>query len=429
VTPQARLETWLLWAGLCVSLLAGAAAQAMLAWLPGEFTQHWFRRGPVLLAVHLSTLGLLATLVLGVLTQFLPMLLGRALGSALLAGVCLGLFAASALGLWMGFAVGFSSAGAWAAGLGLLASAGGFLALAAPALLGGDASHRLSRWTLASSLACLVLEAALGTLLAQGLVRAPLLPQEPLRLLALHAHLGLFGFGALVVFAVSYELLPMFNLAKGYPTWPGWAALGLAWAGLGSLALWALLGWLPLGLWAGLLALSGLSYLVQLAWILSKALRPQHEAATQLFRLAGVALLAAVIGGLWLACGDAPAPGPLAAYVYLLLYGFLGSAIFSQIQKIVPLLAWVDRFAPWVGKASVPTAGQLLDARLAWALVPLHALALACGGVGLAMGSAALIRAAGILGLLCFLDCAGLVLVCRLKGRARPPASPPVPAR
>ena len=423
------LVTPLLWSSLGFSLACGLVAQGLLALEPAAFTGHWFRQPLLLVALHLSTLGFVGLMILGVLTQFLPMLLGRGLGSAALAGAALAVFGLGLL-LLLGVFAGWRAPGpALAAGLALLGGAGAILALAWPALVHAGPRQRLCRASLASSLFYLVLTAGLGALMAQGLVGSPRLAADPLALIRLHAHWGLMGFGCLMVFAVSYELLPMFNLAKGYPLWPGWLALGLVHAGLLTLAADGLGGFAKLGPPAeGLLALACVSYAVQVLWIQGKAFRPQRDASGWLFRQACLALLAAAFWAASLAWRAAAPPGEVAAAVYLLLFGFLGGAIASQLQKIVPLMAWVDRFSAQVGTAQVPVAGQLLHQPLAWLALGLHGLALLSGCVGLARAWAPCLRLSGCAGAALFLDLGLLVLSSRRRGAATPLPGPAAPA-
>ena len=426
--PRSELSTPLFWASLAFSLACGLGSQLLMALHPLAFAEHWFRQPTVLLAVHLSTLGFLGVLVLGVLTQFMPMLLGRALGSALGAAACLAIFALSALLLFVHFGLWRSSPLAWAAAGGVLLSLAGFAALASGALFGGGVTHRLSRATLASALGYLLFAVGLGTLLAQGLLGPSLIDTPPLAQLQLHLHLGLFGFGALVLFGVSYELLPMFNLARGYPSWPGWASLALAHIGLLCLAA-QVLGVCTEpaalhGAWGVSLALSALLYVVQVLLITHKAMRRQVDASIWALRLAWAWLLLSAAWGLALLLGPETGPGAQAAYIYLGLFGFLGGAIFSQLQKIVPLLSWYDRFAALAGKAVVPTSAQLLDARLAWGGLALHSAATLVGTVALASGAVGGIRLAGSLGCAAFACTIAQVLLCRFGGKALPLPTP-----
>ena len=421
--PNAPLKTSIFWASLGVSLGTGIAAQGLLAFDPAAFGGQWFRNSTVLLALHLSTLGFVGLLVLGVLTQFLPMLLGKALSSSFAAAVAMGTFFISALMLWCFFAAHRLQWLAASAGIGIVLSLFAFLALAAKTLAGGG-GHLLTRATLASSLAYLLFTSILGGLMAQGLVRPPLLDTDPLRLIQLHLHLGLFGFAALMIFGVSYELLPMFGLARNYSLIPGWAALVLGHLGIFSLVLSVFGGpfsaqWGGL-LWPWLLGAACLSYALQVILIAVKSLRKQHEPGPLHFRAAVVLLLAGVIWGLQLS-PDAT-PGACAAYVYLLLFGFVGGAIFGQLQKIVPLLSWYDRFSALAGRAKIPSAADLMPHRLPWFVPAFHLAASGLGFIGLSRSSPLLLRLSGVFGCGSF---AAMILIwaaCRRLGDLPSPA-------
>lgn len=403
MTPSAQLKTSLFWSCLGLSLASGLASQILLALNPEAFASHWFRNAQALLALHLSTLGFVGLLVLGVLSQFLPMLLGKPLKSSFAAALALGIFYASALLLWCFFA-GHRLAWLGAmAGIGLPLSVAAFLALAAKALANGG-GHRLTRLTLASSLGYLLFTSILGGLMAQGLLRPPLLSPDPLLLIQLHLHLGLFGFAALMIFGVSYELLPMFGLARNFSMAPAWAALILGHLGIFSLVA-SVFGSLSVAalsamIWPWLLAAACLAYAVQVLLIIRSSLRRQNEPGPLHFRAAIILMLAGALWGLRL--GPEATTGARAAYVYLLLFGFIGSAIFGQLQKILPLLSWYDRFSPLAGKAKIPSAAELMPPRLPWLVPAFHLPATAFGFAGLALASPSLLRASGLLGCCAF---------------------------
>lgn len=429
----AKLRTPLVWGSLSFSLAAGAAAQALIAYAAEDFAQHWFRQPMVLLAVHLGTLGFLVPLVFGVLTQFMPMLLGRTFAYERALPYLLGFLGLAVAGVWL-YLGGWREGGlAWGAGLSVTAVVAAFGTLAWPAIVYGGISHRLSRATLASSFFYLFWTVLLGSFLAQGLIQPPLIAGEAFSLIALHLHLGLFGFGSLAVFGVSYELLPMFNLAKGVPWFWGWVALSFAHLGMIFITL-ATLGpaWaVVLGhAWPLCLALSVASYLWQIRVLLAQAMRRKREANGVQFRVAWAFLALTTLLGLTLSFQAQPTLGAHAAYVYLLLFGFLGGAIFSQLQKIVPLLSWYDRFAPYAGRSGVPTAAQLLDERLAWATPFLHGATVLCGALGLLLSLTWLIRLSGLLGSLFFGAQAVLMLGSRVRGKVEArlaPSAVPLP--
>ena len=419
-----RLHTRLFWTFALASLLAGFGGQLVLALEPAAFAGTWFRQGWVLLAVHLTTLGFLVLLVMAVLTQFLPVLFGRPLYSLGLAAAGMAAFAVSALGFWiyLGFAR-FTWLG-WLAGSGLLL--GLFLYLLQAGLsLHGAVQQPMTRLTLASAGAYLALAALLGFLMAPGLSRSPVLPGNPLQTLALHAHLALFGFATLVVYAVSYQLLPMFNLAKGYPEWPGWTALVLAHAGLLAMIAARFSGLPSLWAWAALgLAGSALAYGMQVILLMRKALRQKRDASLWTFLQALGFFYVAAVMGLRLALGGPTGPGFQAAYIWLLLFGWIGGVIFSQAQKIFYFLSWFDRFSSRIGRFRVPRAEALLWPGMARALAAFHLLATLLGLAGLLRADPGQLRLAGMAGCACFLSLGGLLIGCRVRGRAEPLSSP-----
>ncbi|MGH7442516.1 MAG: hypothetical protein ACREKE_07590, partial [bacterium] len=120
---RTALVTPLFWSCLGLALLCGTSAQVLLAWNPEAFAGHWFRQGTLLAALHLTTLGFIGILILGVLTQFLPMLLGKTLGSTSLVALALACFGLG-MALLVGVFAGWRSSGpALAAGLALLGAA------------------------------------------------------------------------------------------------------------------------------------------------------------------------------------------------------------------------------------------------------------------------------------------------------------------
>ncbi|MGH7441259.1 MAG: hypothetical protein ACREKE_01150, partial [bacterium] len=80
-----------------------------------------------------------------------------------------------------------------------------------------------------------------------------------------------------------------------------------------------------------------------------------------------------------------------------------------------------------VGRAKVPNATQLLNHRLAWLALHLHAAALLCGCWGLAESSPVWLRLSGLLGLALFANQIILVRISRCFGSAVFPAPGPTP--
>ena len=126
--------------------------------------------------------------------------------------------------------------------------------------------------------------------------------------------------------------------------------------------------------------------------------------------------------GLLLASGRATVANWVVAYGYAALAGWFGFAIVGKSYKILPFLSWLHRFSGVVGQGPVPLLRELVDERLAWACFGLLLAGFAGVLVGLLMGEAAVVRAAGCLyaagALLFALNAARLVLPLALSRRS-----------
>lgn len=312
------------------ALLAGAA----LLWQGGPaFATRW---SPALLAAtHLITLGVLTMVMSGAIMQLLPVVAGvdlawrRLSASAMHALLCIGTLLLAAAFWWsqpLLFALALTPlvlALAW-----LLAACGAGLWRARA----GPASAMLSgmRMALGSLLPTLGLGAALALA-----VKWPL--GLPLAALAdLHVLWGLLGWVGLLLVAVAYQVIPMFQVTPLYP-----AALTRA---LGPSLLLLLLGGSAARL-AGhssmaplhLLLLAGFALfaLTTLA-LLARRKRPAPDATTRFWRLSMASLLACA--ALWYAPLGPDARALLLGVLFLL--GFAYSAVLGMLYKIVPFLLW-----------------------------------------------------------------------------------------
>ncbi len=219
--------------------LFGIAAAALLAWGGGEaIAGRW---SPQVLAItHLLTLGFMAMIMIGALFQVFPVVLGvdlpwgRRLASLVHGALTLGtaLLAAAFLLPALAWVMAIALALLSAALLLFLASAGvGLLRLR------GRGGMRLA---VGAALIGLLVTATLGALLGAGYgagldpVAASGLDR---RWTDLHALWGLLGWVGLLVVAIAYEVVPMFQATPHYPPW---MQRGLSLTLLASLTLWSL---------------------------------------------------------------------------------------------------------------------------------------------------------------------------------------------
>ncbi|MGE5152575.1 MAG: permease [Bdellovibrio bacteriovorus] len=388
--------------------LFGIVAAALIAWGGGEaIAGRW---SPQVLAItHLLTLGFMAMVMIGALFQVFPVVLGvdlpwgRRLASLVHGTLTLG----TAL-LASGFLL---PAVTWLMAMALTLLSAAlllFLASAGVGLLrqGGRGGMRLA---VGAALIGLLVTATLGVLLGVGYgagfgpVSAHGLDR---RWTDLHALWGLLGWAGLLVVAIAYEVVPMFQAT---PPYPRWMQRGLSSVLLGSLALWSLAfvglrlgdsaeGW-SLLLWAPGLVL-GLAYGVFALTTLRLQLqrkRPEPDLTLLYWRLGMSCLMAGIaLGGGALALGGDPVWLMLATLLVLL--GFAVSVINGMLYKILPFLVWLHLTlivqAQGRNRREIPPVKALLPWGTARAQLVLHLLALVLLGGALVVPSAALSAAA-----------------------------------
>jgi hypothetical protein len=316
----------------------GVAAGLLAAWHGGAvFASRW--NPPLLAAVHLVTLGFLTMTMAGALLQMLPAVAGLPLRAAGLASVwsCPLLGAGAAL-LATAFLTGLGPL--FAAAVVLLAGAFALLlACLLPTLWqrGRRAAPAVAhiaggmRGAVVALLGCVGAGLALASWRAGG----PAVPV--LRLVDSHAALGLAGWVAALVMAVSFQVIPMFQATDPFPAAGerrGVALLLLALAG------WLAGRWLDAG-WRTAFALAGAAVLTiwaaLAAALLLRRARTRSATGTGYWLLA----LASSVAAAWLFAwpGDA-SDARAAALGVCFLVGFAMSAVNGMLYRIVPFLLW-----------------------------------------------------------------------------------------
>lgn len=391
--------------------LFAAAAGGLLLW-QGEavFASRWM---PATLAItHLITVGFMLMVMLGGLLQVLPVVVGvqlvavRRLGPLLHAALVVG-----AVLLPLAFLRGspwmFSLAGALLGCcvlLFLLAAWRGVLRVAqnSAAVLG----IRLSLFGLGVT-------AALGAALALGLGAGWPLPY--LALTDLHAAWGLAAWAGMLLAALSYLVVPMFQLTPAYaPRFPA-LLLGSVAVGVGAWSLGMVLdaaGWLTIA--AAALALAGTAYAGYTLRLLAQRRRARRDSSLYFWWLGLATALPAAAMPL-LAMGfpalAARSEWALAFGVLLGVGGFM-SVMSGMLYKIVPFLAWLHLQDLGRARRKVPAMGTLLPEAGMKRHLNCHLLA-----VGLLLSAvvwpAGLARVAGLA-----LLCSGFCLFANLWGAA-----------
>ncbi len=401
---------WYLYSAVAALVLFGVGLIALTPdAMVGTLTPH------VLALIHLATLGVLTTAIMGALWQLLPVILVVPAPPAWIARVH--------YPLWLG-GVTLLVAGFWSNAWPVLAIGGSLVTLGAIAFAAVmlwtivQAPHRpLATYFIIAGLLYLVLAALGGLTLAIDL-QTGFLGDRLLQVLPAHILLGFAGWGIGTVIGVSYKLAPMFALAHVAGERLGWWCLGLLQGGILVLAAVLIAGWpQAVGLGAG----SAIFLAVALYAIdTGRILRSRHKKVlepTQWHALAGIGYLLAFClvaldearagAGWWLDGRTATGLG------LLFLLGFIAQTIMGYLYKVVPFLVWNRRYAPLIGRQKVPLMRELIRERTARFTFPLYNLGLLCL-LGAVWWDADLVRpAAAIVAAATWLFAANLLAVLR----------------
>jgi len=356
-------------------LFAGLAGILLLVEGPGLFASRWLPA--TLAATHLLTVGFMLQVMLGALIQILPVVAGANLArpqrvaGLVHAGLSLGTLA---------LVGGFLFARPWLLSGGALLLAVSvlyFLVVTGRALFVVPSTSPTIRG-LKLALGGLLAAVALGSLMALGMAHGWPLPLAALT--DLHAGWGLGGWAGVLLAAMAYVVVPMFQLTPGYPARPGWwfPVLIVAALVLWSLAVFLDLPWL-IRLCQAALGLAGLAF-AGLTWRLQGQRRRARADATYRYWQLGLASSVAALGMLLAAAGF-PGLGELPGWtlffgILLIAGGFL-PFIIGMLYKIVPFLAWLHLQNQGQAKIPAPNMGRILADAHMQRQMQVHLLALA----------------------------------------------------
>ena len=363
---------------LSAPLFGMLGALGLLWYGPAVFYGRW---SPELLGLtHLLTLGVTTMVMCGALLQMLPVVTGAPVPRVRAVGATVhGLLGLGTVALVAGLAAESDLAlrAAWlllGLALGVFMVAAGRAVLAAPRL---HAAVRGMRLALAGLGATLVL----GLLLLAG-HSVPGVPLVRFPVADLHAAWGLIGWTVLLVIAVAYQVVPMFQMTPEYPRWlTGRAAATLfallvLWSGLRLLAH-SVPGIVAYAL-GSLVALGVACFALVTLRLQAQRKRRRADVTLDFWRLSMAALLLAALA-YWAAPWLPLALGqriPLLLGV-VMLFGFALSAINGMLYKIVPFLAWfhLEQRALALGlRRAVPAMGKFLASAAMRRQLRIHSL-------------------------------------------------------
>jgi len=363
---------------LTAPLFLLAAALLLLAYGPEMMLS---RHMPATLAAtHLLTLGFTSMVMCGAMMQMLPVVAGapvplpRLVAWAVHLSLSVGAVGVTASFLWGQPVLMHLGGGLAVLGFGV------FLAAVAWSLI-HVRSHSPSVPAMGFSAAALAITTALG--LTLGIARYGGLDVPYLQLSLLHPLWGLYGWTALLVMGVAYQVVPMFQLTPNYPkAITAWLVGGL----FLLLLLRSVAGFTPLPpVLLGVPLAAGASIFAIVTLRLQGRRKRKISDATLLFWRIGMALLLASCL-MWLASVLLPTEAAERARLLLgiaALPGFILAVINGMLYKIVPFLAWFHLQSRYVGKTSIPNMKQFQPDRPARGQMALYlaALALLAGAV------------------------------------------------
>ncbi len=352
----------------------GVLAGLLLAWVGGDVLgSRWTPE--VLGLVHLIAVGFMLQAMSGAMFQFIPVAVGGNVWRPLLvANVVQPLLLVAALLLVAGFV--FSAPLLLSAAVPLFLLGVGVFAVVVLMALWRTPATGMTLWTMRLALAALVVTVLLGTVLAEALARGLALPLIPLT--NVHLAWGLGAWALMLVAAVSYFVVPMFQLTHPYPPWfargfgPLLMLLVLIWS-----VLW-LLDEASLAQGAGvLLALACAALGSMTLWLQYTRRRKIDDATSLNFRVAMIALLTFAVSAVLMAIQPQIADDPRAA-VWLGMLAFPGvfvSTISGMIYKITPFLNWLHLQRLGAPISAVPNMKKMIPGDAMTGQFRLHLLA------------------------------------------------------
>ncbi len=314
----------------------GLIAALVLLWHGPEIINH--RWTPEILAVtHLLTLGFLAMSMLGALLQLLPVLMGMVIPRAVLFSsiVHTPLFLGS-LCLAMAWLLQINQL--FIIAMVLLGFSFFVFNMVLTDRLLRSANRHVTRSMMLLALLALLITTGLGIYLSMGhsVQTLPLARQ----LTDLHLSWGLFGWVFLLVMAVAYHVIPMFQITDEYPVihqrWMGWSVFATL-SALSLTYIWQLetLRTLSTLLLSGCLIIFSLTTL----WILHKRRRQLVDTTMRFWQLAMASLLLIALS--WGIPTLMNLDLPVFLLGVLMIHGFAMTTINGMMYKIIPFIIWL----------------------------------------------------------------------------------------
>ena len=339
-----------------IGALFGIGGGLYLAWQGAEALESAGTAGRVM--THILTLGVMLSFMLGALFQMLPVVAGVALQAPLRLSILAqaALVPGVAALLW-----GFASGAQWAYLLAALLLGGTLIPLALYLLLRllGLQTHSASSRGMIAALLALMIVAGLGFYLAGTL--GGLFDGADYSLWRVaHFSFGLYGWIAMLIIAISFQVVEMFYVTPPHPAWMrSWLGALL----LGLLLLATLAPFVFPASWQianPLMALMLAAFAGVTLRRFSQRKRPLTDATVWFWRLGLLGLIFS-LPALLAAPYDPPAWLSQSGSVFFVTFAL--SVLLAMLYKIIPFLTWFHLNAQ--GYLTAPMMHEIIHPRYA----------------------------------------------------------------
>jgi hypothetical protein len=366
-----------------------------------------FYASPLISYVHLMTVGVIASIVIGASYQLVPVVLQTELASSQYGRISFWLHLAGIVLFLPGIYY------SWRPGLAI----GSILLFAGLLTFTGIIARTLQHaprldgvaWHILISLIGLFGGMTMGVGLAFNRT-AGFLGEQTLPILAAHASLMLGGWVLLMINGVAYRLVSMFTLTESHVN----SKVVITELILSATGIWLFVAALLvtpnrfLLLIPVALVFSGQSLFAgQLIYLYRRRLRRSFDIHMPFALLAaGVSTLVPALIAFGVLTGRTPGDLLWVGVGWLLIAGVAITAIQGFFYKIATFLVWLKRYAPLAGRSRVPRLEEMYSGRLAKAGFGVWLIGLLISLLGLIADSATMMGIAGFvlaLGIGCFL--------------------------
>ena len=324
-----------------------------------------FHFQPKLLSfAHIAVLGWATMIIMGAMTQLIPVILETSLFSVRMAKWGLWLYIIAVMTITGHFWFFATKGGGMAMAAGMLFVAVLLFVINVGLTLRKVKSINITIAHIIAAIVYLSVVATMGFLLGFNL-SIPFIKGNHLHYLSLHAALGFAGWFAMIIMGVSYKLLPMFTLSYTYKTWPGWAAFSFVNLGILGIIVEFLTNRPFYSTVFILIGLIMFSY--QVILIMKGRMRKTLDIGLRHALLSYVYIPVAAILGVVISLSNMTPDMRqriILIYGFTVLFGCITLLIIGMMYKVVPFLVWFHKYSDKVGKEKVPLLKDMFSERI-----------------------------------------------------------------